>query len=121
MKTQGTIVITDMENEHARTLLRARRAELVALREQSADSRKTVMLDQQSVGRLSRMDALQAQAMANAAEERRAAEIARIDAALGRVDDGSFGECLRCGENIGDKRLEIDPAATLCIDCARGG
>ena len=109
-----------MDLEAARDRLIAARAELEALREQSAEARAPVTLDQQSVGRLSRMDALQDQAMAQAAEQRRATEMARIDAALIRIDDGSYGECLRCGEEIAEKRLEIDPAATLCVDCARG-
>lgn len=108
-----------MDPDRARSNLLAARAELEALREQSAESRRTVTLDQQSVGRLSRMDALQGQAMAQAAEQRRATEMARIDAALKRLDDGSYGECLRCGEEIAERRLEIDPAATLCVDCAR--
>jgi DnaK suppressor protein len=65
------------------------------------------------------MDAMQGQAMARASEQRRVTEIARIDAALKRVGDGSFGECLGCGDDIEEKRLAVDPAATLCIDCAR--
>lgn len=116
---QQSIVARIMERDRARSLLAAHRAELQTLREQSAESRKTVTLDQQSVGRLSRMDAMQAQAMANAAEQRRIGEIARIDAALKRVDTGTFGACLACGEDIADARLAIDPAATLCAECAR--
>lgn len=113
-------MLSVMDLEAARDRLIAARAELEALREQSAEARAPVTLDQQSVGRLSRMDALQGQAMAQAAEQRRATEMARIDAALIRIDDGSYGECLRCGKEIAEKRLEIDPAATLCVDCARG-
>lgn len=113
-------MLSGMDLEAARDRLTAARAELEALREQSAEARAPVTLDQQSVGRLSRMDALQGQAMAQAAEQRRATETARIDAALIRIDDGSYGECLRCGKEIAEKRLEIDPAATLCVDCARG-
>ncbi len=109
-----------MDLDRAREILLAARAELEALRQQSAEARAPVTLDQQSVGRLSRMDALQGQAMAQAAEQRRATEMARIDAALIRIDDGSYGECLRCGEDIAEGRLEVDPAATLCVDCARG-
>lgn len=46
-------------------------------------------------------------------------EIANIKAALTRIDDGSYGECARCGENVGEKRLAAYPEAALCIDCAR--
>ncbi|MDW7746338.1 TraR/DksA family transcriptional regulator [Halomonas sp.] len=85
---------------------------------ESKESRATVMLDQQSVGRLSRMDALQGQAMAKAEEDRRQLAIRRIDAALARLDRGTFGECVECGEWIAVKRLEWDPTVLKCIDCA---
>lgn len=85
---------------------------------ESKESRDTVMLDQSSVGRLSRMDALQGQAMAKAGEDRRQLTIRRIDAALVRLDREAFGECIECGEWIGAKRLEWDPTVLKCIDCA---
>lgn len=44
---------------------------------------------------------------------------AAIDRALARIDDGRYGECVRCGGQIGAPRLEARPAAELCIDCAR--
>lgn len=101
------------------------RAQLIALRtqlsgedENAVEWRKPVALDQQSVGRLSRMDAMQQQAMADAEGRRRQTDIARIDAALGRIEEGQYGWCLTCGEAIAEKRLEIDPMATRCISCA---
>ena len=96
-----------------------RRDELRGLSDGSAEARDTVTLDQTSVGRLSRMDALQQQAMAEATERQRAAELARIDAALARLEDGDYGYCLNCGEEIAEKRLAIDLAATHCIKCAK--
>lgn len=48
-----------------------------------------------------------------------AREIAAVRAALGRIDDGSYGECTRCGAAVGEKRLEAIPEAALCIACAR--
>lgn len=107
-----------MNSQKARNILLSRREELEQLSSGSADARDTVTLDQQSVGRLSRMDALQQQAMAQATERQRAAEIVRIDQALGRLDEDEYGYCVECGEDIGAKRLEIDPAATHCIRCA---
>ncbi len=100
--------------------LLARRAELAETREQSAHSRQPVTLDQTSVGRISRIDAMQVQAMAIEAERRRAIEEKRIDAALERLDGGEYGECVTCGEDIAPARLDLDPAAAVCIDCARG-
>jgi len=77
-----------------------------------------VELDQAKVGRLSRMDAMQAQAMAQAAALRREATLRRIATALRRVEDGDYGDCTECGEPITPQRLEFDPAVLLCIDCA---
>lgn len=84
------------------------------------DERKPVQLDQTSVGRLSRMDALQVQAMQLETERRRGQERQRIVAALARLDDGEFGYCAVCGEDIEPKRLEHDPTVPACITCARG-
>jgi DnaK suppressor protein len=89
--------------------------------EAAAGSRDTVMLDQQSVGRLSRMDALQRQAMAEATHARRAQAERRIRAALARLDAGEFGYCASCGEEIAVKRLALDPTAPLCVACAAAG
>jgi DnaK suppressor protein len=98
--------------------LLARQAELLALKDTSAEAGSTVELDQSKVGRLSRMDALQGQQMALATGRRRDAELQRIDAALKRVDAGDFGWCQKCDEPIAPKRLALDPAATWCIGCA---
>lgn len=78
----------------------------------------TVELDQTRTGRLSRMDALQLQAMANAGRERAALELRRIDAALARLEAGTYGACVDCEEPIQAARLEAQPAATLCLHCA---
>ena len=82
------------------------------------DAAATVELDQSRVGRLSRMDALQGQAMAQATAERKQIEIRRIEAALKRVDDGDYGYCLACDEPIAEARLMADPSTPLCLDCA---
>ncbi len=83
-----------------------------------ADAANVVELDQSRVGRLSRMDAMQQQAMAQESQRRRKIELARIDAALTRLDGGEYGYCLKCDESIPDKRLQVDPASPLCVDCA---
>ena len=113
--------MTDPETLAARfvPLLKVERAELEALSERSADARAPVSLDQQSVGRVSRIDALQGQAMAADAERRRRKRLTMIDAALRRAEDGEYGYCTSCGEPIAEKRLTFDPAAPECIACAR--
>ena len=101
-----------------RQKLETLREELESIAETGDDSAAVVHLDQAKVGRLSRMDALQAQAMAKASGQRRAMQLREIDAALRRIDDGSYGDCERCREPINPRRLDADPTARLCIDCA---
>ena len=100
-------------------LLASRRIELEEANDLAVQSRDAVQLDQTSVGRVSRIDAIQRQEMAKAGEQRRLNEIARIIAALRRIDRDEYGDCLKCGEEIAQKRLEFDPAAPLCIICAK--
>lgn len=104
----------------ARSRLAVRKCEIEQHSTISSEARAVVALDQQSVGRLSRMDAMQAQAMAEANERARHAELSRIEKALARVDSGEYGYCLDCGEEIADRRLQIDPSVALCVGCADG-
>ncbi len=101
-----------------RSQLEALRGELQQLEQVGDDATQTVELDQTRVGRLSRMDALQSQAMSLEAQRRRRLELQQIEVALRRLDDGSFGECLHCGEPIALRRLQANPMATLCLECA---
>lgn len=81
------------------------------------ESRKTVQLDQSSVGRLSRMNALQQQALAYETQRRRARRRQRIKDALERIERGEFGYCDQCGEPIARKRLELDWTVRSCVQC----
>lgn len=108
-----------MTEDEAREALLARRAALDAEDGANADTRDPVTLQQDAVGRLSRMDALQVQAMALATERRRKAERARIDAALERLEEGEWGWCVTCGEEIAEGRLRNDPSIATCVSCAR--
>ena len=94
------------------------RAELEAVAATGEESAAVVELDQSKVGRLSRMDAMQAQAMAQASSQRREQMLRSITAALGRLERDEYGDCQSCDVPINPKRLEFDPTATLCIDCA---
>ncbi|MEM1388337.1 MAG: TraR/DksA C4-type zinc finger protein [Pseudomonadota bacterium] len=104
--------------EHWRAEVAARLAALDAQDAAGAESRQIVALDQQSVGRLSRMDALQQQAMAQANAARRTQDPAKLNAALARLDEGEFGYCVACGEAIAPARLALDPAIPTCVSCA---
>ena len=109
-----------IDPQQARDRLHALKAETIALSQRSQQERQAVQLDQQSVGRLSRMDAMQQQAMAQAQERHRAVILIRIDQAEKLIAQGEYGYCLACGEKIAEKRLEIDPTATHCVACKGG-
>lgn len=102
-------------------LLLARREELLSVAETAQRATDTVTLDQTRVGRLSRMDALQQQAMSQENSRRRALELKRIAEALSRIKEDEYGYCVECGESIAANRLQVAPAAPLCIDCASRG
>ncbi len=111
--------LSDEAIEIYRAALVVERDALVRSSVATAGSRAPVTLDQQSVGRLSRMDAIQVQAMAHAEEERRRARLRAIDAALARIGAEEYGYCLACGVDIAPRRLDVDPAAPRCFDCAK--
>jgi DnaK suppressor protein len=104
--------------EAAQRRLVEKKRELEAMSEMTEEARAPVTLDQQSVGRLSRMDAMQQQQMAQAQERARKRDLVRIEMAERRIADGEYGFCSECGEPIAEKRLEIDPMAERCVRCA---
>ena len=93
-------------------------AQLDELDSMTKDSRRPVELDQTTQGRLSRMDALQVQAMQEATADRRRSERMRAVAALQRMEEGEYGYCVSCGDDIPKKRLDHDPSTPTCVDCA---
>ena len=101
-----------------RQRLQSARAELQDLAATTNDAAKPVELDQARVGRISRMDAMQAQAMSMAAQQRQEVQLKKIASALKRLEVGDFGYCIHCGEEIATRRLEIELTTLLCIDCA---
>ena len=107
---------TDLQDFKKRLL--KRKDELEAQSKASNTSRNPVDLDQSRVGRLSRIDALQVQAMQNALEGKREEELNRIQWALKRLDEGNYGECTQCGEEIPYPRLDFDPSLPICVQCA---
>ncbi len=107
--------------EYFRQRLQQLRTELEALAGESESAASTVELDQARVGRLSRMDAMQAQSMARETARRRQLQLAGIEGALRRIANGDYGECFNCGEAIDPARLEFDPTTTRCIACMASG
>lgn len=104
--------------EHFRKLLLELKRSLLEAQETGNEAEQTVELDQTRVGRLSRMDAMQAQAMSIETGRRRRRKLLQIEAALKRLEDDEYGYCRECGEDIAPARLEIDPTVELCISCA---
>ena len=111
-------MLNELENQHFKQALLKLQTDLLAVEQSGQEAAQTVNLDQTAIGRVSRMDALQGQAMAKDAQQRRTILLQRIKASLQRIEKGIFGPFLRCGEDIQVKRLEFDPTAPLCIDCA---
>ncbi len=98
--------------------LLARRNELEALEQSESEVKRPLELDQSRFGRLSRMDALQVQAMSVESARRKSIQRQRVEAALTRIAKDAFGFCIECGEEINPKRLEFDPTFLVCLDCA---
>lgn len=107
-----------MDLEKFRKKLVERQDELRRGLEQNKQSTQSVELDQSRVGRVSRMDSMQIQAMAVEVERRNALELRRVQHALSRIDNDDYGYCVECDELIVEGRLEIDPSTALCVQCA---
>jgi len=105
--------------EYTQQLL-AKKNELESLMAKADKGSSSVQLDQTKVGRLSRMDALQSQAMSKEVDRRRQVELNRIDAALQRIAEGEFGFCITCGHKIEKARLALNPSLPQCSKCASG-
>lgn len=95
-------------------------AELQSLGDDAAQARaaaSTVVLDQTSIGRVSRMDAMQQQAMAVEMLQRQVVRERKLRAALERLDAGTYGRCCACDAALETGHLAADPAAVFCADC----
>ncbi|VAX24059.1 hypothetical protein MNBD_NITROSPINAE01-815 [hydrothermal vent metagenome] len=110
--------ITETELQNFKTALENLQAKLLSITLNSADEDATVELDQARFGRLSRMDAMQVQAMNAESVRRRKVELVKIEAALRRIEEGDYGYCVKCDEEISKERLQVGLSAPMCIDCA---
>ena len=106
------------EIEKIRQKLLGLRLELQELEQAFKETGEPVELDQARVGRLSRMDAMQAQQMALEAARRRQNQLLKVEGALRRIESGEYGFCFVCGDEIDVRRLSVDPANTRCMKCA---
>ena len=106
-------MLEDLRAELERQLQRLEKSMSV-----SEEASRPVELDQQAVGRLSRMDSLQSQHMSQNLHEREQARYAAVRAALKRMDVGEYGVCTGCGSEIAYGRLMVVPEAERCPGCA---
>lgn len=104
--------------KQAHERLRALREALLSEQGAAAAGEAPVELDQARMGRLSRMDDMQHQAMALELKRRRDLQLQRIEGAFQRLEKGVYGTCVKCGTPIAPKRLEFDPTVFFCQDCA---
>ena len=106
------------DRERIKAALNSLDAELLKMIDNLLEATETVELDQGQQGRLSRIDAMQAQKMAEAQRERAKVRLTRVRNILETADDDDFGCCGECGEPIPMKRLLVRPDSVLCVECA---
>ncbi|MAS91795.1 MAG: molecular chaperone DnaK [Verrucomicrobiales bacterium] len=94
--------------------------EIDRIREESEKSKteREAISPDVSIGRLSRLDSMQMQEVAKEAERRREERIGKLELALDRLDEGTYGRCEGCGEDIEFERLKVTPEAVRCSACA---
>ena len=108
----------DLDIAKVEQRMRAELASVASSLGQAAESAAIVELDQSSIGRVSRIDAMQQQAMAIGFQNRLQLRKRKLEAALGRIASGSFGICCECQDELEAERIEADPATVFCTECA---
>ena len=103
--------------EHFRKCLQDLAEEINVDLAANRDDAEIVELDT-SIGRLSRMDAMQNQQMALELRRRRENQLLRIKNAFKRMDRGEYGRCSKCKRAITEERLEVFPDAVMCVLCS---
>ena len=86
----------------------------------SGESARPRDLEQDTVGRLSRIDALQNAGLTANLQERERSQLRQVVEALRRIEDGTYGLCNGCGVTIPMERLMVFPETLACGKCARG-
>lgn len=109
--------MTKQEQRAFRAPLEALIEELEAQLEQ-ADASDDSLAPDNAIGRLTRMEAIQAKSMSAAARREKQRRLQRARRALERIDKGTYGECASCGAEIPAGRLDIMPEAPFCVRCA---
>lgn len=117
MNLSGVCLSEQIDLEVFRSQLQHELQKLAADLAEAERAAQTVKLDQASVGRLSRMDAMQQQAMAQGLREHIQRRQRQVQAAMARIESGTYGRCCGCETPLSAQRLERDPAVVFCADC----
>jgi DnaK suppressor protein len=86
----------------------------------SGETARPLDLEQDTVGRLSRIDAIQNQGLTQSLQAREQVQLANLVDALRRIEEGSFGACRACAQSIPFERLLVFPETKTCAACAKG-
>lgn len=111
------MTLADQEKQALRKIIEERLSEFAAQLKMSKESSQVVELDQALAGRVSRIDAIQQQKIAEAGLMRAQLKYNQLKKALVNLSSDDYGSCVECGEQIGLPRLLIKPESTLCIEC----
>ncbi len=109
--------MTDNEREEIRQAINSQMAEIRENLAAHKESSKPVEPDN-AIGRLTRMEAISARHISEAALENASARLARLENTLKRLDTDDYGICSMCDEDIPFKRLMLVPESTRCVSCA---
>ncbi|MFT4926278.1 MAG: DnaK suppressor protein [Phenylobacterium sp.] len=112
-----TPLLKPLQRDGLKQQLLQNKNELEQLLGGQQDKAQPVILDQQAVGRVSRIDAIQQQEMAKAGQQHTEQHLLDINAALQRLESDDYGFCEECGQMIAVARLTIKPEAEFCIGC----
>ena len=108
--------LTEAQESELGSDLERLRTELADLLAISREGTQTVELDQ-PIGRLTRMDAIQQQKMAQASRGGHQIRARQVDAAIKALVEGQYGYCRHCEEAIGYRRLKAKPETPFCLGC----
>jgi DnaK suppressor protein len=109
--------LTAEQIESFRQRLLEAKASAEAILRQTAGDEKPVEASGSSIGRLSRMDAIQVQAMAQMSRRQLQVRLLQFDAALATIENGTYGTCRSCKGPISLPRLDAVPEAPFCMEC----
>ena len=118
MKAASILVqLTPKQKQELRLVLQSNKTKLEQQLLDAESATGVVILDQSSVGRVSRVDAMQQQSMAVSTRAKAEASLRKVLKALKRMEAEDFGYCRQCDEPIQFNRLKVQPQASHCLKC----